>query len=317
MTSRAAQDTAGFLIIYRDERNPRDPIWGDPSPFDVRSARDDLKALARFAPGVTRTGVSLERGEFYVSVRSLARRWRWAVGTVHKYLKRLQRLGYIREQRRERDGIVYVVVDYDRCDPPSLTPRTPARTPLEHQSERQAKRPRERDEQSITDCHAGQLGRASVGVMNNTVNGPVNAIVNKENKGNRKNDIDDGLVAEMQAVWTAEMGGPIDFGRIKKRIKPLAELHPSATILAAFREMFRQNPKPEQRKFLSLERFVERFGLYGSCPTTGSRMSETRYRYLADEARRGMDMSDTSKYPDWPQYRERYQGREKATHGAI
>ena len=43
---------------------------------------------------------------------------------------------------------------------------------------------------------------------------------------------------------------------------------------------------------------------------------EARYKYLVGEARRGMNMADTSKYPDWPQHEARYMGRKAATNGA-
>jgi hypothetical protein len=122
------------------------------------------------------------------------------------------------------------------------------------------------------------------------------------------------VVAGVLGVWGSEMG-PYDFGRAKRELKPLHGLHSKDTILAHLQECFRQNPRPDQRKYITLPGFVSRFNLYapaGSVPDADG--SEARYRFLADEARRGMDMS---KYEDWPKYLARYMGRKEVASGSL
>jgi hypothetical protein len=49
----------------------------------------------------------------------------------------------------------------------------------------------------------------------------------------------------------------------------------------------------------------------------GGQTDEQRYAFLSGEARRGMDMSDLTKYPDWDKYRARYWGKAKVSNGTV
>jgi hypothetical protein len=264
----------GYIPLSRKMADGQDVLWESPEPFDGRSAWIDLIFFARFAPGVSE-GEQLERGELLASVRFLARRWRWGHGTVHAFLNTLQKHGRIAERRTGQRGTVYLVVNYDQYNPPNGKPRTPKRTP--------------------NGTAAGHLP-------------------DKDKEGVKKEPTAvDALVAEMLAVWTTEMGGVLNFGRVKKEVRPLLEIHPPNTILAHWRECFRQTG-PGDRKYLTITSFVSRFGLYvptGLSVVRGGGQSEERYAELREEALRGMDMGDVTKYPDWPLYRDRYRHGEK------
>jgi hypothetical protein len=261
----------GFMPFSRKMVDGHDPIWEDLEPFDVRSAWSDLLFYARFAPGIVE-GEALERGEFLASVRFLAIRWRWGLGRVHRYLRRLEKLERIAERRKGQRGTVYAVVNYETYNATTVRP------------ERGTERPPERE-------------RNTSGTK-----------IKKDNKGNSAlND----LVAKGCEVWKAEMGGEANFGRLKNVFKALlAEGHPDATILAHWGELFRRNQRQTDKAFISPETWASKFGLYtppGQLGLVqGGLSDDERYTFLAGEARRGMDMSDTQKYPDWEKYRARY-----------
>lgn len=213
------------MPISRKMLDGHDAIWEDAEPFDVRSAWLDLLFFARFAPGVSE-GERLERGELLASVRFLAERWRWGRGTVHDYLKRLENLGRIAERRAGHRGTVYMVVNYDTYNPAEGKPRTPKRTPRRTTSGRHPDKDKE-----------GKEGKDTTLVE---------------------------LVAEGAAIWKAEMGGDMNFGRLRKAWRGLLRDREPAAILDAWRNYFLKNQRAEDRRYCSPEHFASRVGLYAA-----------------------------------------------------
>jgi hypothetical protein len=268
-------DEYGYLPLSRKMVDGHDVLWEAPEPFDCRSAWIDLLYLARFAPGVSE-GEELQRGEFLASVRFLATRWKWGRGTVHDFLRTLEKHGRIAERKTGRRGTVYVVVNYAQYNPTNGRPRTPKRTPDRTMTGQQPDKDKERERKDPSDL--------------------------------------DALVQEGRKAWKTEMGGDLNFGRLKRVYRGLlTEGHTPDAIRAHWGELFR---RATDKQFVSPEAWASKFGVYaptGQASVPGTEPTEARYQYLASEARRGMDME---RYSDWSQYRPRYQGRE-VTHGAL
>lgn len=105
-------------------------IWLDPSPFDVRSAWQDLIRRAQWSPtdSLKNYGdVKLDRGELITSFLGLARYWRWSRGKVKRFIEKLEKQGRIRTRRvmvtdsktvskRTQDGHSFLVVTICKYD---------------------------------------------------------------------------------------------------------------------------------------------------------------------------------------------------------
>lgn len=79
--------------VPRSDFDPLDSIWAGREPFDSRSARMDLRALASYREQDTVIDgkpVHLGVGDVVVSERWLSVRWGWSRSRVTRFLKRLE-----------------------------------------------------------------------------------------------------------------------------------------------------------------------------------------------------------------------------------
>lgn len=283
--SQPADSEWGYQPISRKMVDSgEDVLWESPEPFDCRSAWVDLIFLARFAPGMV-GGEYLLRGEVLASVRFLQTRWRWGRGTVHAYLKKLEKLGHIAERRTGQAGRVYALVNYDTWNPTNGKARTPTRTP--------------------TRTRAGHLPDKDKKVVIQTNPGA------GENGAKLPADIP--AIARIAETLNAAMRTNPAIGPFRP-VRPdliagewLAAGIPLDLIIETVTRLGREfKPSGKDRQISSLK--------YCDAAVRGAVEAddEARYEYLAGEARRGMDMADVKKYPDWPKHEARFRGRKRA-----
>lgn len=103
----------GYLMISREVVST--PIWVSEMPFDYRSAYIDLLFKAHYqAQDLTlRTGrtIHINKGQVFVSIKTLEKQWNWSKGKVMRYLKTLNHLGLI-QFCGTPDGTTITIVNY-------------------------------------------------------------------------------------------------------------------------------------------------------------------------------------------------------------
>ena len=79
----------GYVLIYRSLFE--NDLWVSNEPFDKRSAWIDLIGMAQFQKRTWLVGndtITLERGQMYVTLRFLSKRWHWSLGKVQRTIFR-------------------------------------------------------------------------------------------------------------------------------------------------------------------------------------------------------------------------------------
>ncbi len=105
---------AGWIPAYRRMFEP--DHWLAPTARDPASrlhAWADLLQMATHRPRQTRQSGVLLRGELLVSLRTLAKRWRWHRSRVERFVNELEVRTAIGTARETPDGTVYRIVNYD------------------------------------------------------------------------------------------------------------------------------------------------------------------------------------------------------------
>lgn len=112
----------GYFKLYRrafaDLDHGGDPLWNERRVWSRAEAWMYLLAITAYAPHdkPLKGGryVHLERGQFYASLRFLARRWGWSKNKVAKFLADLvSTLERISHQKRDSDGDTYLVNNFE------------------------------------------------------------------------------------------------------------------------------------------------------------------------------------------------------------
>lgn len=93
-------------------------IWNSDEPFDNRSAWIDLLLLANFKDAemtIRRTGKkqTIKRGQRHTSRKELARRWKWSVGKVDRFLGTLRDTGMV-DIHGTTHGTLLTLVNYGK-----------------------------------------------------------------------------------------------------------------------------------------------------------------------------------------------------------
>jgi hypothetical protein len=91
-------------------------VWDDPDfadePYTEREAWLWLIAQAQWRDGKIRgnTGnpVNLTRGEFSISIRYMATKWKWTKDRAHRFIKRLEKRGTISDTSRDTSQIYFI-----------------------------------------------------------------------------------------------------------------------------------------------------------------------------------------------------------------
>lgn len=101
----------GFIFIPRKFLDGS--IWQEKKAYSQSAALIDLHVMARFAAEpaevvVARRRVRVEHGQVVASLRYLARRWRWSVGRVRRFVALLRDEGWIAVDTA--DGILRITV---------------------------------------------------------------------------------------------------------------------------------------------------------------------------------------------------------------
>lgn len=101
----------GFIFIPRKFLDGS--IWQEKKAYSQSAALIDLHVMARFAAEpaevvVARRRVRVEHGQVVASLRYLARRWRWSVGRVRRFVTLLRDEGWIAVDTA--DGILRITV---------------------------------------------------------------------------------------------------------------------------------------------------------------------------------------------------------------
>lgn len=105
----------GYFRLWRKIEHSE--IWNSPEPFDRRSAWVDIIKEARFSyqPKKVMIGnrvLTVNRGEVIYSYDTWARRWRWNKPATRRFLKMLEKLGYIRLVNETKTTRV-IICNYD------------------------------------------------------------------------------------------------------------------------------------------------------------------------------------------------------------
>lgn len=129
------------LNVYGISRDLWDHEAFQKEPFTEAQAWAWLIGEASWKDGLCRgnTGqpVELKRAEFSIAVRYLADRWQWTKDRAHRFLKKLERLGMIRDASRDTFQ-VYFICNYNRFQVVGLPKRDSGAT--------QARQPRDKIE---------------------------------------------------------------------------------------------------------------------------------------------------------------------------
>jgi hypothetical protein len=91
-------------------------IWLDPSPYDVRSAWQDLIRRAQWHQSKRLRSweqIILERGDLIVSIKNLAETWKWSHGKVERYIAYLEKTERIRRAKRHNFSVI-TICNYDK-----------------------------------------------------------------------------------------------------------------------------------------------------------------------------------------------------------
>lgn len=103
----------GYISIHRKIWD--NDIWQTKEPFDVRSAWIDLLLMANHADNDCIMGKSLvriKRGQLHTSINHLAKRWRWSMNKVRRYLRLLDETGMIQTDGTA-NGTTITIVKYE------------------------------------------------------------------------------------------------------------------------------------------------------------------------------------------------------------
>ena len=117
----------GYLPLWRSFFDI--PEWGEKRAFSKAEAWLDMIAMASFVerdvPAEKGHVVHLRRGDIYMSIRQLAQRWGWSIGTVQRYIEWLTAQGRVEKQEvASRVAVTPFDTPSDtRCDTPSDTPK--------------------------------------------------------------------------------------------------------------------------------------------------------------------------------------------------
>ncbi len=106
--------------------------WLAPNGHDPASrlhAWLDLCQMATHKPRKVRH-LSLERGQVIVSLRSLAKRWRWHLSSVQRFISELKVSTALRTVGETPQGTIYHVVNYDTYAVGEKLHETPSETPI-------------------------------------------------------------------------------------------------------------------------------------------------------------------------------------------
>lgn len=94
-----------------------DKFWLERRALSKWEAWVDMTQLAQWAPRTmltTKFGtVHLERGEFVLSMRQMAKRWGWSFQSVRSFLASSEITTRLATQRETPAGTVYLIVNYD------------------------------------------------------------------------------------------------------------------------------------------------------------------------------------------------------------
>src|SRR3972149_6638782 len=107
-------DPDGWGPAYRKVFEP--DHWLAPTKRDPASRRDawfDLVQMATWKPRETRSSGTLNRGELVVSIRTLAKRWKWHRCKVERFVSELRTRTATETVRETPDGTVLRIVAYD------------------------------------------------------------------------------------------------------------------------------------------------------------------------------------------------------------
>ena len=112
----------GYFKLYRrafrDVDHGGDPLWNEKRVWSRAEAWLYLLSIAAYDPHdkplKAGRSVHLERGEFYASLRYLARRWGWSKSKVARFLEQLGTgLERITRKNRDTDGDTYLVNNFE------------------------------------------------------------------------------------------------------------------------------------------------------------------------------------------------------------
>ena len=130
----------GYVLIYRSLF--KNDLWVSNEPFDKRSAWIDLIGMAQFQKRTWLVGndpITLERGQMYVTLRFLSKRWHWSLGKVQRYFDTLSVLKMV-TLTSTPNGTLLTLVNYGFFQGDRYTERNANRytdgthidTPTEH-----------------------------------------------------------------------------------------------------------------------------------------------------------------------------------------
>lgn len=112
MVMPVAKKGQGWVKLHRKIED--DELWTDKEPFDKRSAWIDLIMMANHEDRtilVNGNPVVIGEGQRWTSVRTLAARWHWSEGRVRRYLKLLEKLKKV-TQEKSKNGTLLTIEKY-------------------------------------------------------------------------------------------------------------------------------------------------------------------------------------------------------------
>lgn len=126
-------DDLGHIKLSRRlfKRETAHPFWTEDRKFSRFEAWVYLIQKANFAPRVREVCghlVDLARGEFVVSLRYLATKFKWSLKVVRSWVRYCEKGAQLRAQRETPVGTVYLIVNYDSYQNPQRKAKEPKGT---------------------------------------------------------------------------------------------------------------------------------------------------------------------------------------------
>ena len=104
----------GWIKLYN--QTLESDFWCDPEPFSIRDAFVHVLLSANWREGVSRKNghiVSIKRGQFLTSIRSLAETFHWDKKRVSRWLRLMQKHEMLKSESMKW-GTLLTVVNYDK-----------------------------------------------------------------------------------------------------------------------------------------------------------------------------------------------------------
>ena len=100
----------GYIKLWRKIED--DELWKKNRRFSQWEAFENLLLMANHKKGRISIGyreVEVRRGEVFTSQKQLAKKWRWGIGSVNRFLNYLKTLGKVEIKSETKYTLIFIV----------------------------------------------------------------------------------------------------------------------------------------------------------------------------------------------------------------